>query len=112
MKKKLLLAIICVVMVSMILVVFTGCTNGTYIYDGVLGEGSIKLGSFNKITMATDIVDLKINNTGKYKLLKKKDDGSRDIVITIVVEDEEKTINGIIDKDGNLIIANIYRFVK
>ena len=112
MNKRLIISLVCLIMLCSFVFVFCSCDTGTYVYDGVLGQGSIKLGSFKKATIATEIVGLKYSAQGKYTISKKKSDGTKDVVISFSVDGEDKNIYGYIDLDGNLILNDVYRFVK
>lgn len=110
--KRFLIILTIIALITTCCVIFASCDSGEYVYDGILGEGYIKLGNFKKVTIDTKITGLTYSGEGKYAIIDTDDSGNKKIEIYIKVEGVEKTINAYINSDGNLIVESIYRFMK
>lgn len=124
MKKKVLLAVVAVVLVVSCLSVFVGCSAGKYTYTvPVLGtEATIKLGLFGSVTfdgVIKEVLDFGNYDESKHGKIKYKTvDNSKDVegkTIEFYYKstegDEVQVFSALLNKDGDLIVG-IFKFVK
>ena len=113
--KRVLVAVVAVIMIATLVCALTACDTGKY----VNGDSYVKLKIGGKFVahLETTVLGAKVTKDieGTYEIGDKDDNGNKPVVFTVTSDDKSSASSftgAYIDSEGDLYLAGLWKFTK